>query len=99
VVASSRVLDLIVILVVTRMLSARATKKGYPGYLSAIGVLGWTLGGAIGLLVGAWLGLELGLVATWLACAALGARASFFVIARLPDRSRLPLAAIEETFR
>lgn len=87
-------------LVIARKMSARARAKGYPGYTAAIGVVAWVLGEFLGACCGAHLGLELGVMATSLAGAALGALAAFAIVARLPDRSAsLRLDELEETFR
>jgi hypothetical protein len=51
-------LDFIAVLVIARWLAARAQAKGHPGYLAAVGVIGWIVGEALGLKLGELAGLD-----------------------------------------
>lgn len=92
-------LDLVAVLFLVRSLSARARKKGYPGYLAVLGVLGVVTGELVGLLGGARLGGGGAAILSSWACGALGGLVAFVIVRRLPDRSGLPIHELEETFR
>lgn len=95
-------LDFIAVLVIARWLAARAQAKGHPGYLAAVGVIGWIVGEALGLKLGELAGLDGAVLVTGLLGAGIGAGAGFVLVARLPTRMRsLPVherEAIEKAF-
>lgn len=92
-------IGLIAVLVVARTLAARAQRKGYPGFLATLGVLGWVAGETAFVAAGERFGV-IGVLLADVAGGLAGALAAFAVIGLLPHRSRgTSIEAIEETFQ
>jgi hypothetical protein len=80
------------------MLSSRARRKGYPGYIAALGVLGWSIAETSGIALGARFGVPIALLLGF-GLGILGACSAFVVIDLLPDRAKIDVNELEETFR
>lgn len=90
-------MDVLLMILVTRLVARRARAKGHGSLWSAPAALGYVLGQVAGFAAGA--ALELGLVAYVLAFAGgiLTSLIGFLIVALLPHR--LPLDEMAETLR